>query len=75
MADANRCPNCGAERPANAPGGLCPRCLTRPAMSNDTSNLAAAPFGDEFVTRAPTPPTPAIRPIPTAYDSAGDPGS
>ena len=26
MADANRCPNCGAEQPANAPEGLCPRC-------------------------------------------------
>jgi serine/threonine-protein kinase len=26
---ANTCPDCGATRPANAPGGLCPQCLLR----------------------------------------------
>jgi tetratricopeptide (TPR) repeat protein/tRNA A-37 threonylcarbamoyl transferase component Bud32 len=35
-ADANRCPGCGAERPANAAEGLCPRCLMRPPMTGDT---------------------------------------
>jgi tetratricopeptide (TPR) repeat protein len=30
MADEpNRCPHCGAERPVDAPEGLCPRCLLR----------------------------------------------
>src|SRR5262245_25201484 len=36
MADADRCPNCGAERPTDAPEGLCPRCLTRNAPGEDT---------------------------------------
>ncbi len=34
-ADATRCPSCGAERPANAPEGLCSRCLTRQATTGD----------------------------------------
>ena len=29
-ADATRCPSCGAEIPANAPAGICSRCLSRP---------------------------------------------
>ena len=36
MADANRCPSCGAERPANAPEGYCPRCLLSQATNSDT---------------------------------------
>ena len=35
-ADANRCPGCGAERPANAPEGLCPRCLMLRPMTGGT---------------------------------------
>ena len=46
MADANPCPNCGAERPANAPEGLCPRCLLRQAMAGETH----APEGDPGTT-------------------------
>ena len=29
MSETNRCPNCGAERPAHASEGLCLRCLLR----------------------------------------------
>jgi serine/threonine protein kinase len=36
VADANRCPSCGAERPANASPGLCSRCLTHPATTDET---------------------------------------
>ena len=36
-ADPARCPSCGTERPANAPGGLCPRCVLRHAMESDSS--------------------------------------
>ena len=45
MADANRCPNCGAERPANAPEGLCPRCLMRQAQEGEVSELTDAGSG------------------------------
>jgi hypothetical protein len=34
--DENRCPKCGAERPANAPEGHCPSCLSSLARNNDT---------------------------------------
>ena len=35
MTDTNRCPICGTERPANAPDGLCPRCLMQQAMAGE----------------------------------------
>ncbi|MGO9924553.1 MAG: protein kinase domain-containing protein [Isosphaeraceae bacterium] len=38
--DANRCPSCGAERPANAPEGVCPRCMMSQAMPSDTPGPA-----------------------------------
>ncbi len=31
------CPRCGAGRPANAPAGLCPRCLLRLGLDADLS--------------------------------------
>jgi predicted Ser/Thr protein kinase len=40
--DANRCPGCGAEQPATAPEGLCPRCLMRLPMTGDTPGPADA---------------------------------
>jgi eukaryotic-like serine/threonine-protein kinase len=36
MADANRCPSCGDQRPEDAPEGLCPRCLASQAVTGDT---------------------------------------
>ena len=35
-ADANRCPGCGAPRPANDPEGLCPRCLMLRPTTGDS---------------------------------------
>src|SRR5262249_33833886 len=43
MADPERCPNCGSERPARAPQGMCPRCLLRQALDCD----APGPSGDD----------------------------
>src|SRR4051812_16104223 len=34
----DRCPKCGAPRPAAAPAGLCPRCLLRLGLGADMSN-------------------------------------
>jgi hypothetical protein len=36
MTGANRCPGCGAERTADGPEGLCPRCLMSPTKTGDT---------------------------------------
>ncbi len=40
MAEANRCPNCGSERPANAPKGLCPRCLLQQGLNSEAFSVA-----------------------------------
>ncbi len=42
MTDANRCPSCEAERPANSPEGLCPRCLMQQALDTDPPVSAGA---------------------------------
>lgn len=39
---SNRCPACQAERPAHAPGGLCPRCLLRQGLESDALSLSRA---------------------------------
>ena len=36
------CPNCGAERPANSPRGLCPRCLLRQGIDSEALSLSRA---------------------------------
>ncbi len=38
--DAKRCPGCGALQPANAPEGLCARCLMLQPMTGDTPGRA-----------------------------------
>ena len=40
MADRERCPNCGSDRPARAPQGLCPRCLLQRALDGDSLGLS-----------------------------------
>ena len=45
MAERRRCPNCGDELPANAPG-LCPACLLRRGMeSEETGPVPSMPPG------------------------------
>jgi WD40 repeat protein/tRNA A-37 threonylcarbamoyl transferase component Bud32 len=63
-ADANRCPNCGAERPANAPEGLCPLCLARLEMTGETPGPA-----DVDATTAPAVTDPGHPPEPMPGDS------
>src|SRR5262245_7651664 len=48
MADPHRCSSCGAECPADAPEGLCPRCLMENALGGDTPT----PPADDDVTDA-----------------------
>ena len=71
--DAKRCPGCGAERSANSPEGLCPRCLMRRSTAGDlpgpadvdaTTALAATGSGQS------TEPTP-VDPEATGRTSFG----
>ena len=43
MTDTNPCPRCGAERPADAPGGLCPRCLLQFGIGLGLSAAESSP--------------------------------
>jgi hypothetical protein len=62
-ADANRCPSCGAERPANAQEGLCPRCLMLQPMTGDLPGPA-----DVDATTAPAATGSGHSPEPTPGD-------
>ncbi len=62
--DTNRCPNCGAERPARAPEGYCPRCLVSQAMNSDTPGQV-----DVDATTAPAATSSAHEPEPSPGDS------
>jgi tRNA A-37 threonylcarbamoyl transferase component Bud32 len=58
MSEPQRCPECGAEIPANMPAGLCPQCLLKAGMQPESQiktgpETAAAPKAGGFV-----PPTP-----------------
>src|SRR5262245_24443651 len=39
------CPNCGAERPDNAPRGLCPRCLLQAGLNSEALSLEGNQLG------------------------------
>ena len=43
MAEKTNCPKCGADLPANAPKGLCPRCLMKAGMQTDSEGNQAGP--------------------------------
>ena len=41
-ASPNHCPTCGTVRPANAPRGLCPRCLLRRGLESNPESVVQA---------------------------------
>ena len=55
MTDMTRCPRCGAERPADAPGGLCPRCLLRFAIGVGLSGDDSSPVERDVELQAVEP--------------------
>jgi tRNA A-37 threonylcarbamoyl transferase component Bud32 len=55
MAEKRSCPKCGAKLPANAPEGLCPRCLMKSARQDTKSAYNA---GSEVASDVPTSATP-----------------
>jgi len=56
MAEENQCPQCGAELPADAPQGLCPKCLMKLGLP---TGAEADKAGDSKPTSdAPASPTP-----------------
>jgi serine/threonine protein kinase len=55
MSTENRCPQCGAELPANAPQGLCPACLLKKGLEPNTFPSEGGRSADADF----TPPTPA----------------
>lgn len=37
MTETNKCPQCGAELPTDAPSGICPKCLLAAGLASDTN--------------------------------------
>jgi eukaryotic-like serine/threonine-protein kinase len=62
--DAERCPNCGVERPANAPEGYCPRCLLSQAVNSEAPGQI-----DVDATTAPAATSSSHEPEPSPGDS------
>jgi len=65
MAEENKCPQCGAELPADAPQGLCPKCLMKlglPTGAEADKADASKPTSD--VPAGPTPPGGFVPPQP-----------
>src|SRR6476620_8082750 len=63
MTDVKKCPQGGAELPADAPAGICPKCLLAVGMVSDTA-VRGEPSDDAATTPLPSssrfvPPTPA----------------
>ena len=46
MAETNTCPKCGAEIPADAPGGICPKCLMAAGLLSDSKSRSHPPDGE-----------------------------
>ena len=64
MAEERSCPECGAELPANAPEGLCPRCLMKSArQETKPSGNADSELASDVPTSA-TPPGKFVPPKP-----------
>ena len=55
MAEKMKCPKCQAELPANAPKGLCPRCLLKAGMNNGGKGNKTGPL-DNSDMGSTTPP-------------------
>jgi len=65
MAEENKCPQCGAELPADAPQGLCPKCLMKlglPTEAGPDKADASEPTSD--VPTSATPPGGFVPPEP-----------
>lgn len=59
MVDANTCPKCGAELPANAPAGICPPCLLKAGLGGSEAAASGPQSADANSSKtAFVPPTP-----------------
>src|SRR5262245_60998792 len=73
MEPAPRCPACGADRPADAPSGLCPACLPGLGLAPDTATSAVPESGATASFRPDDPPTdPAEAMGPAPHDSSAE---
>ncbi|MHC4312477.1 MAG: hypothetical protein ACYSW3_08450, partial [Planctomycetota bacterium] len=57
MAEENRCPQCGDKLGANAPRGVCPKCLIKVGLPSDADVDKASPSDNQSgVPTSATPP-------------------
>ena len=67
MTPPRTCPKCGANLPANAPAGICPKCLMEAGLVSQSEGASGSPAG------APTTPPPdAARFVPLSPEELAD---
>lgn len=65
MGEENRCQQCGAELSANAPGGVCPKCIMKLGLPTGADpEKAPAPDAQRVVPTSATPPGGFVPPRP-----------
>jgi len=69
MAEEKNCQQCGAELPANAPGGVCPKCVMKLGLPTGTDpEKPAALDGQHAVPTSATPPGGFVPPEPAVLN-------
>lgn len=58
MTESTSCPQCGSPLPADAPEGICPRCLMLAGLSDDQSSANSPAFARTTPSAAPFVPAP-----------------
>ena len=69
MTDKISCNRCGSELPANAPAGVCPRCLLQAGLLESTAEIASAVI-DATIQMDSIAPSGRANDLPTERDGA-----
>ena len=58
MRETKTCPKCGAELPADAPGGICPKCLMQAGLASEQDAQSGPDMKPTTLTSGFVPPAP-----------------
>ena len=58
MSETKACPQCGAELPADAPAGICPKCLMQAGLASEKDGGSGPDLRPTTITSGFVPPEP-----------------